>query len=131
MKGNHTFTAQSAAVEDHETEEYSGSKPDGEKGAESLTEGDVEMTGEVGDVDPLLGYIMSFANMVELYQKKNCNCFGCGSPDHLVKDCPKEFGKTAWKVGLNLKEGTAKNGGWSSQKLEVTQEVTPSDAPQA
>ena len=51
------------------------------------------MLGEVGDIDPLLGYIPWFATVVELYQKKNCNCFRCGSPDHLVKDCPKELGK--------------------------------------
>ena len=50
------------------------------------------MLGEVGDVDPLLGYITQFANAVEVYQMKNCNCLGCGSPDHLVKDCLKELG---------------------------------------
>ena len=54
---------------------------------------------------------MQFANVVELYQKRNHNCFGCGSPDHMVKDCPKEMRKTARKVGLNLKEGTVKKGG--------------------
>ena len=48
---------------------------------------------------------MWFANAIELYQKKNCKCFGCGSPDHLVKDCTKDLGKTVRKVGLNLKEG--------------------------
>ena len=56
----------------------------------------------------MLAHKVWFANAVELYQKKNCNCFGCGSPDHLVKDCPKDLGKSARKVGLNLKEGTAK-----------------------
>ena len=66
------------------------------------------MTGEVNDLYLLLGYIMQFANVVELYQKKNCNCFGCRSPDHLVKDYPKELGKAMRKVGLNLKEGTAR-----------------------
>ena len=54
----------------------------------------METTGEVGNVDPLLGYIAWFVNVVKLYQKKNCSCFGCGSPDHLVKDGPKEMGKT-------------------------------------
>ena len=87
------------------------------------------MTGEIGHVDPSLGYISQFTNVVELYQKKNCTCFGCGSPDHLVKDCPKEVGKTARKVGLNLKEGMAKKGVWSSKKLVATQEATPGDAP--
>ena len=89
------------------------------------------MTGAVGDVDPPLGYIAWFINVVELYQKKNCNWFGCGSPDHLAKDCLKEIGKTTRKVGLNLKEGMAKKGGQSSQKLVATQEATPGDSPQA
>ena len=46
-----------------------------------------------------------------------------------MKDCPKEMGKTARKVSLNLKEGTAKKGKQSSQKLVATQEVTPTNAP--
>ena len=74
------------------------------------------MLGKVGNADPSLGYITWFANAVELHLKKNCNCFGCGSPDHLVKDCPKDLGKTARKVGLNLK-GMAKKGDPSSQNL--------------
>ena len=129
LKGNHTFTAWSAAIEDHETEEDSGPKPDREKEAKSSAEEDVGMTGEVSNVDPSLGDITWFANAVELYQKRNCNCFGCGSPDHLVKDCLNEMEKTARKVGLNLKEGTAKKGCWSSQKSVATQEATLGDAP--
>ena len=71
----------------------------------------METTGKVSDADPLLGFVVWFANAVELYQKMNCNCSECSSPDHLVKDCPKEMGKTTRKVGLNLKEGMAKKGG--------------------
>ena len=97
----------------------------------SPAEEDAGMTGEVGDVDLSLDYLIWFANAVQLYQKRNHNCFGCGIPDHLVKDCPKELGKTTWKVGLNLKEGMAKKGGWSPQNLVVTQEATPGDAPRA
>ena len=41
-----------------------------------------------------------------------------------MKDCPKELGKTARKVGLNLKEGTVKKGGQSSQKMVATQQAT-------
>ena len=37
------------------------------------------MLGKVGNAGLSLGYIMQFANAVELYQKNNCNCFGCGS----------------------------------------------------
>ena len=66
LKGNCTFTAQSTAVEDHETELDSGPKPSEEKEAESSAEEDAGMTGEVGDVDPSLGYIVQFANVVEL-----------------------------------------------------------------
>ena len=60
---------------------------------ESPAEEDAGMTGEIGDGNPLLGYIVQFADAVELYQEKNCNCFRFGSPNHLVKDCPKELGK--------------------------------------
>ena len=97
-------------VEDCETEEDSGSKPDEKKEAESSSEEDTGMTWELGNVEPLLVYIVWFANAVELYQKQNCNCncFRYGSPDHLVKDCPKELGKTTRKRGLNLKEEMAK-----------------------
>ena len=120
LKGNCT------TVEDHENEDDLGPKPDRGKEAKSSAGKEVETTGKVGDVDLLLGYITWFANMVELYQKKNCNCFGCGSLDHMVIDCPRELGKTAWKVGLNLKEGMPKKGDQSSQKLVVAQEATPS-----
>ena len=68
------------------------------------------MSGEVGDTDLPLGFIVWFAIMVELYQK-NCNCFRCGSLGHLVKDYPKDLGKTARKLGLNLKEEMVKKGG--------------------
>ena len=46
-------------VEDHDTEEDSGPKPDGKEEAESSPEEDVGMIGEVGNVDPSLGYIES------------------------------------------------------------------------
>ena len=111
MKGNCTFTAQSAAVEECKTEEDSGPKPDGEKEAKSSAGEDVGMTGKINDLDVSLGFIVQFTNVVELCQKRNCNCFRCGSSDHLVKDCPKEMGKTTRKVGLNLKEGMVKKGG--------------------
>ena len=58
LKGNHTFTAQSAPVEDHKTEEDTGPKPDGEKEPKSSAEEDVGMTGKVGNVDPSLGFIV-------------------------------------------------------------------------
>ena len=129
LKGSHTFTAQSAAVEDPETEEVSGPKPDGDKEAKCSAEEDTGMSGEVGSIDQSLGYIVQVANAVELYQKKNCNCFGCGSPDHLVKTYPKDLGKTARKVDLNLKEGMANKGGQTSLKFVVAQQATTGKAP--
>ena len=41
LKGSHTFTAQSAAVEDHETEEDSGPKPEGKRRLCPLAEEDM------------------------------------------------------------------------------------------
>ena len=98
-------------VEDCEMEEDSGPKLDEKEETESPAEEDAGTTGEISDVNPSLGYIAWFANAVELYVKKNCNCFRCGSPNHLMTDCLKEWGKAMRKVGLNSKEGIAKKGG--------------------
>ena len=61
-------------------------------------------------------YIVHFAKAVKLYQQKNKNCFGCGSPDHFVQDCPKDISKVAQKADLNTEGGMAKKGGQSPQK---------------
>ena len=53
-------------VEDHETEEDSGPKPNGEKEVKSSAEEDMGMSGKVGGTDQLLGYIVCFANAEEL-----------------------------------------------------------------
>ena len=66
VKGSHTFTTQSAAVGDQETEEDSDPKPDRERMPSPLLR-KTGTTGEVGNVDPSLGYIAWFANAVELY----------------------------------------------------------------
>ena len=58
LKDHCTFTACSAAVEDHETEKDSGPKPDREKEGKFSAKEDVGMMGEAGDVDLLLGYII-------------------------------------------------------------------------
>ena len=112
LKGSCTFTAWTSVEENHETEEDLGPKPNGKKDTRSSAEEDVGMLGKVGNADWPLGYITWFASAVELYQKKNHNVFGCGSPDHLMKDCPKDLGKTTRKEGLNLKERMVKKGGW-------------------
>ena len=68
------------------------------------------MTGKVSDVDPSLCFITWFANVVELYQKGNCNIIGCGSPDHLAKDCWKEVGNTSREGRFKLERGDGKEG---------------------
>ena len=69
------------------------------------SEGDMEIPSEIGGANQLLIYIVQFDNAVELFQKKKQNSFGCGSPDHVVKDCPKDLTKVARKASLNVKEG--------------------------
>ena len=56
---------------------------------------DQEILSGVGGANQSVGSIVCFANAVKLYQRKNQNCFGCGSPDHLMKDFPKDLSKTA------------------------------------
>ena len=112
LKGNHTFTAQSATVKSIGTEGGLSVKSEGEEEAESSDGEDPETLSGIGGADQPISYIICFAKAVELYQRKNQNCFGCGSPDHLVKDFPKDHSKTARKVSLNVNEGMMK-GGWT------------------
>ena len=97
LKGSHTFTAWSAMVESNKAAEDSVIKAEDEEEAESSAGEDSETLSGVGGADQSVGYIVCFANVVELYQRKNWNCFRCGSPDHLVKDCLKDLRKTAHK----------------------------------
>ena len=85
----------------------------------------------VGEGDQSVGYIVCVANIVKLYQKKNQNCFGCGSPDHLVKECLKDLSNTTQKVSLNAKEGMMKKGGSAPQKPVVAQLASPDESPRA
>ena len=128
LKDNHTFKAQSTIVESIGTEENLSIKPEGEEEAESSDEEDPETSSEIGRADQPFGYIICFANGVGLYQKKNQNSCGCGSPLHLVKDCPKDLSKTTRKVSFNVKEGTMKKGGWTPQKSVVAQLASPNEA---
>ena len=70
LKGNHTFTTQSATVKSNKAEEDSGMKPEGEEDAKSSAEEDTEILSGVGGADQSVGYIVCFANMVKLYQRK-------------------------------------------------------------
>ena len=89
LKGNCTFTAQIAIVESVGTEGDSTAGPEGEEEA------------------------------VNLYQKKNQNCFRCGTPDHLVNNCPKDLSKVTRKASFNVKGGTTKQASRTPQKPVV------------
>ena len=106
-------------------------KPDGEEEAESSDEEDPEASSGIGGPHQLVSYIIWFANAVTLHQRKIWNCFGCGSPDHLVRDCPKDLSKTAQRASLNAKEGMGRKGGWVPQKPVVIQQAAPDKAPKA
>ena len=83
LKGNCTFTNQAVTIGNDETEEDSSVKQEGEGEKEPSAE-DVEASGRVGEMNQTIEYINCFAIAVELYQKKNKNCFGCGAPDYLI-----------------------------------------------
>ena len=127
LKGSHTFTT----VESNKAEEDSGMKPEWEEEAECSAGEDAETSNGVGGMDQSVGYIVCFANMVELYQRKNQNCFRCSSPDHLMKDCLNDLSKIACKVSLSTKEGTMKKGDCASKKPVVTQPASPDNSPWA
>ena len=103
---------------------------EGEEEVES-SEVDPETSSEIGGADQQHSYIIQFVNTVKLYQKKNWNCFGCGNPDYLVKDCPKDLTKVTRKASLNTKERTIKKGSQTPQKPVVAQLASPDKAPRA
>ena len=117
-------------VESVGTEAHLTAGPEGEEEVES-SEGDLETPSEIGEADQPLSYIIQFANAVEIYQKKNQNCFRCSSPDHLVTDCPKDLDRIARKASLNAKEGMTKKGGRTPQKPVATQLAFPDKVPRA
>ena len=123
-----TSFPQSAIVESIGTEGDWTVVLEGEEEVES-SEGDPETPSEIGGTDQPLRCIVWFANTVELYQKKNQNCFGCGSSVHLVKDCPKDLSKVTRKVSLNAKEGMMKKECCTPQKPVVTQLTSQDRAP--
>ena len=61
-----------------------GVEQEGEGETEPSADEEVEVSGRVEEADQFVEYITHFTKAVELYQKKSKNCFGCGSPDHLV-----------------------------------------------
>ena len=116
LKGNHTFTTQAATVGNDKGEADSSAKQEGKGEMEPSADKEVKVSdGEGGTYQPM-EYIVSFTKAVKLYQQKNRSWFGCGSPNHIMWDCLKDISKSAWKVDLNTKEGTAKKGGQTPQK---------------
>ena len=82
---------------------------------------DPETSDGIEGTDQSLSYTAHFANVMELYQKKNLNCFRGSSRDYLVKDWPKDLSKITQKVNLNAKEGMTKKGSQTPKKPVVTQ----------
>ena len=67
IKGSHTLTSQSAILESIGAEEDLSVKPEGEEEAESTDEEDPGTLSGTGGTDQLVGYIVCFANAVEMY----------------------------------------------------------------
>ena len=84
LKGSHIFTARSATVDSNRVTEDFGLKAEEAEEVKTSDGEDPETLDGVRGADQMVRYIICFANVVELYQKKNWNCFRCGSPDHLI-----------------------------------------------
>ena len=95
LKGSCTFTTQSAAMGSNEGEEDSGVNTEEEEKAEPSAGEDARTSSGVGGTYQSVRYIVCFANVVKLYQRKNRNCFRCGSPDNYVNDCLTDLCKTS------------------------------------
>ena len=98
------------------------SKKEGE--TEPLADKEVEALGRVEEPDQPMECIICFTKVVRLYQQKNRSCFRCGSPNHCMRDHPKDISKAAWKADLNTNEGMAKKGDQAPQK-SASPEETP------
>ena len=97
LKGNHTFAGQAMTVGNDEARKVPAVNPNRERETESSTGEEIETSSRAGETDQSIEHIIHFTKVIKLYQKKNRNCFGCGSPDHLICDCPKDLNQSAWK----------------------------------
>ena len=77
-----------------EVEENSSVKQEGDGETVSSADKEVETSGRVGGMDQPVEYIIHFTKAAQLYQQKNRSCFGCESPYHVMRDCPKDISKT-------------------------------------
>ena len=113
VEGQLYFPVWAATIGNDMSEEDPYVEQKGEEETKPSADEEVEALGEVEEADQSIKYIACFAKAVELYQKKNKDCFGCGSPDHLIWDCPKNISRSIQKTYLNMREGTANKGGWA------------------
>ena len=125
LKENCTFTAWAATIEMMKVKQTPAWSKEGEGDTEPSANEEVEALGRTEETDQPMKYIICFAKAVELHQQKNRSCFRCGSPNHLMQDCPKDMSKSAWKADLNNKGGTAKKGGGTPQKPVAAQQTSP------
>ena len=84
LKGHCTFTAQAVNIGNDTAEEDPGVEQEGEDDTEHSADKEVEVLDKVKEAAQSIEYIAHFAKAVELYQKKNKNCFVCGSPNHFI-----------------------------------------------
>ena len=131
LKGNCTFPTWAVTIGNDEVKEDPGVKLEREGEMELSADKYIEVLHGVGETNQSIKYIVHFTKAVEIYQKINKNCFGCGSPDRLIQDCPKDISRSAQKVYWNMKEGTANKGGWAHQKPDATQQASLDKMPQA
>ena len=121
LKGNCTFTTWAVTIESVKGKADSSTKQKEEGEMEPSADEEFKVLGRAEETDQPMEYIIHFTKAVDLYLQKNRSCFSCGSPNHLMRDCPKDISKNVWKADFNTKEGMAKNGDWAPQKSAVAQ----------
>ena len=106
----------------------SGAKPEGKEERESSAGKEVEASSGAGGTDQSVEFIIHFAKVVELYEKKNKTVLGAVA---LITSYMTAQKTLAQKVNLNTKEGMAKKEGWTPQKSVATQQASPDKMPWA
>ena len=64
----------------------SGAKQEREGEIQPSADEEVKSSGRAEGIDQPMGYIIHFAKVVKLYQKKKRSYFGWGSHDHLMRN---------------------------------------------
>ena len=110
LKGNPTSIAWAVTIRNYEAKENSSVKEEGEGEIDPSADEDVKVSSREEETDQTIEYIVDFGKVVELYQKKNKSCFGCGSPDHLIWNCSKDISKSAHSSVFKYERGNSKEG---------------------